>query len=266
MKDRYWIDERDTGTYWKKLDSSPPEIFYKNDVFFKGYFGKIFKPFLNGECLLILKQDFLTIVPILHDFSAGESKKIFLKDNSKNSDILSFGDKIIILTRGGNISFFKGRMKGKKVKIKELNNLKLNMLPRYGSEFTGISICDQDRYIMISQISNMIATGLLVYEIRRENLVFRRELDIQSLCATEFFQLNFVRYFEDRAYFCALGYEEDEAPLMSFYFDGESEEICEDSELKEDVDVGYVYRFVKRSKGVLEGITLESRRFVIKYE
>lgn len=266
MRDRYWIDSHYLGIFTKKLDETEPELFYNGNKTQEASFGKVLKPFLNERCLLSLKLKTLTIIKIKEDLTPDEVRIIPRGGKWSNSDFAVFGNRVLILSSDSQLSFFQVIILGRRIRIKLLNYLYVEGVEEREEYSYLLSVCSKGRFVIIVQGDiNKNCSSLVSYEIVHGRLVKKHVLDIQNLKEFSFGGIQFVGYFGNLIIFSVFLWNEEMKKLLTFCYDQINEEVREIEELREDMQLANISKFVDRRDGTFGGIDWKGRTFSINY-
>lgn len=270
FKNRFWLVEETEGIFTKNVDYSPAELFYDGDKKKFQYYGKILKPMLKEKILISLRQDFLTLIPIKDDYTAGEAKILNFFGKFGNKDITVFDDKLFVLSKNSNLTLIKIRLLGKKVRVKVMKQFEIQVIDRgemNDENSEAIEICNRGKYIMIHQADDYFkASSLIVFEIYQWNFVQKYVLDIGRFRINEFNSFKFVGWFGKNVCFSALPCSNKVIPLFTFCYDIKSKKIWEVTDLRALVNFSCVYKYSETTDGHFGGIDTRGNIFRIKYE
>lgn len=266
MKDRFWLDEYESGIYSKKLDGSKPKLFYDGHKNIFSQPGRILKPFLNNRCLISVKWPDLQIIPVLNDFTPGEVKTIEEKNNY-NIDSDVFKDNLFVLSLNGNLNLYKVRLKGGKLLIKELQNLEIRGIKTREEISHSLKISQKGEFLLVNHRDRFFKnSSLIIFQMNNLGLVLKTILDLGDVRFKVFNCLKFWGAKGNLVYFSGLSYCSRETDLVSYVYDKDLEEVREVKRLRRSVDLGYVEKFVDRGKKIAVGISKDSQILVVRYK
>lgn len=266
MRNRYWIDEFVYGIFSKKLDESDPEFFFGGHRQQLHTRGRILKPLLEDKFLMSVKWYTVKIIPIKDDLTPGEAKIIHCKDSSFNIDSATFKDNIILMTSKGNLTLIKLTTLGEKLKLKELQNIKVKGIKGRRERAYTLGISKSGDYMMICMSDEkLMSSSLLVYQIDNSNMIMKSILDIRGSNVSRFSCLKTLRCNSSRSSWIALPWTNDTFNLMTFTYFIERCEIEEEEQYRKEFSGKPIARLVEKDTGVLAGMCAEGRILVLNY-
>lgn len=262
MRGLFWIHIYGHGIYTKNRDKSSPKLFYDGCKISNCWNGKALKPFLKETCLLFFSFTHLIIIPIKHDLTPGRVRVIGSVDVDDKKDFAVFQNKVLILTEKKILLIKVVKLK----QIKLLSEIKVGGIRGREETSLSMSICNKGRYIMVHRIKTNKASSLLIYEILCNRLRIRNIFDIFKLDIFWFVSMNFLKYCGNRIYFMGMSRKSRKKSLFVFYYDMDSHKMGEEERLrKENIEVEFIFKFVKKQDGEIVGISNKSELLSIKF-
>lgn len=265
MKGAYWFFVQFRGIFLKIINDSKPQLIYKGSEMSVCRPGCILRSFHNENCLLFLDRFSFVILPIKDDLTVGRIKTFPIPINISelyNCDFLSFGNKIFIL-KTKKIYLFKVQ------KLKKVQLLSIVYIEEGNGteeEAANFSICDKNRFVLVTLASNKISRNLLVYENVNCVLVKRAILNISNLNKSLFQAMKFLTYVGERIYFTAMAENtRSKEGLLVFYYDVIKTEIREEISYRKEFMCQGIERLVRKEEGTLVGISWKGNILSIKY-
>lgn len=269
MKGRFIFNVDCCGIYSKKLNETAKnvELFHDKDKNNFGLVGRILKPFLNGNCIISTKFDFISLTVIKENFKPGETKIIPRIGQKTNRDYSTFNDNILILTRDSNLTLIKARLFGGKIKVKILHSTKIEGIKDRVEYGASLAVCNKGKIVLVAQRDvNRNSSSLSIYEIYKRRLIKKSVLDVKSLNIEEAYCLRFVKRVGNFVYFCSLSNTVKIKTFFTYCYDVANEVLRELSDMRKEVKLGFVSKFVDRTDGTFGGIDWGNNLFSVEYK